>query len=315
MEALGSLVAGLPTPNDAWPGKFELQTPRGSIPIAAHISAISSHARKPYEKRFQNPAAADRPPVSDLGGSAIPILLGLDDPNNPGVFVAVDGQSRLGNAARFSILFHERILAEARTRGWSVYESSRGERIYAFVPPLLPAYIEQMHNGEMLAVEQMYGAIIAAGVLDAPLDNDATARATRAVNILVRKAGAGRQIRAAYADKCAMCGIGASFLAGAHIYPVEAPGSNDEVWNGLSLCHNHHSAFDSHRVWVHPDKKSICLHPDLLQEAEHNSGTRHFIDSTFDNLAMPENAAHVPRPDMFRQRYEYYNKKYDWAGR
>lgn len=317
VDALGPLVVGEVLPRDAWPGFFWLNTAVGSIPIAAHVSTVSSHARKAHEQRFQNPGNLNRPPVSDLNNSALPILLGVDSPLNPEIFVAVDGRSRLGNTARFSILFDTRILREAREYGWAVYEPNRGERIYAFVPSLLPIYVEQILSGEALAPEQISAVVVTSGMLDSPQDQETTAlaaeRATRAVQILVRRARAGRNIRAAYDNKCCMCGIGASFLAGAHIFPVEAPGSNDEIWNGLSLCHNHHSAFDSHQLWIHPTNGSICIHPNLWDEARFNIGTQRFIESTFRHLALPNRAAHNPRPAMFRQRYDYFSGKYSWA--
>lgn len=292
-----------------------VQTPQGPVEVALHVSSVSSHARATYEKRFQNPATS--PPVSDFGGACLPVLLGLDDPQHPTVFVAIDGQSRLGRRTRFSILFHERILNEARANGWAVYESNTGEKIYAFAPGLFPAFIEQILAGEMLPPEVIVEAAQASGVLEAPENEDATAlaaqRASKAVNILVRKAGAGRKIREAYGHKCAMCGMGSNLVEGAHIYPVEAAGSTDEVWNGLSLCLNHHGAFDRHLIWIDPITKAIKLHPSLHDEAHHNPGTQHFVQSTVATLKSPTRAADSPRHEMFQKRYAYYIGKYDWV--
>lgn len=316
-QLLGPLVVGAIDAANAWPGSLTLQTPSGNVKVALHISGVSPHARKEYEKRFQNPAGLPRPAVSDIAATALPVLLGLDDSEKPNVFVAVDGRSRLGRDTRFSILFHEKILAEARTNGWAVYESTTGERVYAFLPGLLPAFVEQIRANEMLPLEQIAEAVVASGVLDAPEDEAATTmaakRATKAVNILLRKAGAGRKIRAAYGNTCAMCGLGSNLLQGAHIYPVEAPGSSDEIWNGVSLCHNHHGAFDLHLIWINPTTKDISIHPSLRAEAQQNSGTRHFVESTLDTLALPVKATDRPRKKMFEQRYEYYDTKYTWV--
>ncbi|UNK43580.1 HNH endonuclease [Luteimonas sp. S4-F44] len=317
-DLLGPLVIGNADPGNGWPGSLIIQTQAGNVNVALHVSSVSSHARKPYEKRFQNPASEPRPAVSDLNGTATPILLGLDHSAQPSVFVAIDGGTRLGRTTRFSILFHERILAEARANGWAVYESNTGEKIYAFLPALFPAFIEQVRAGEMLSVVQMVEAASASGAADTPQDQPAAmaaaaARATKAVKILVRKAGAGRKIRSAYAYTCAMCGIGSNLLEGAHIFPVEAPGSTDEVWNGLSLCHNHHGAFDQHLIWVDPATKAIRLHPSLLEEARTNVGTRHFVESTRERLEPPTQPTHRPRREMFENRYAHYEGKYAWA--
>ena len=314
---MGAAVVGVPNAHDGWPGRLTIATSTGNEEVALHVSGISSHSRGTYESRFQNPAAEDRPPVSSFNDAALPVLLGLDDVDNPTVFVAFDGRSRVGNANRFSLLFNNRILAEARVFGWAEYESSNGEKVYAFVPELFPAFVEQILGGEMLPPRAIHEAAVAAGLLGEEVDLDETInaarRATKAVNILVRKAGAGKRIRAAYGDRCAMCGIGSNLLVGAHIFPVEAPGSTDEIWNGLSLCQNHHSAFDQHLIWIDPITRTIRLHQHLHAEALTNPGARHFVQSTFGTLAAANGAA-AARQAMFEQRYAYYEGKYDWAG-
>jgi hypothetical protein len=313
IRVIGAAVADPTEALDGWPGRLTITTSSGPVEIALHVSGISTHSRRSYERRFQNPAQDDRPPVSDFHGAALPILLGLDDERDPGVFVAINGTSRLGNANRFSLLFHEEIIREAKATGWAEYESSTGEQIYAFIPPLFPAFIEQLAGGEMLRPGIIHEAAIAAGLLDETDNTQAAIRATRAVNILVRKAGAGRKIRAAYGFRCAMCGLGSNFLVGAHIFPVEAPGSTDNVWNGLSLCQNHHAAFDQHLIWIDPRTKAIRLHRNLYDEAAHNSGARHFVESTFPVLANANTASNSPRKNMFTKRYDHFPNKYDWV--
>jgi hypothetical protein len=318
-NALGGLVVGTPVAGTGWPGLLTVQTTSKPVDIALHVSSISSHARKDYEMRFQNPASDSRPPVSDNGGQAFPILLGLDDEDAPKVFVAVDGRSRIGNTTRFSLLFHKRIISEAKSKGWAVYQSQKGEKFYCFVPSLFPAFIDQITHGEMVLPELISAAAIASGVLDTSGDTatnlQAAKRASKAVTVLVRKAGFGKKVRNAYAHKCAMCGLGSNLLEGAHIYPVEAAGSTDNIWNGLALCHNHHGAFDRHLVWIDPETYKIRLHPSLHLEAETNPGTKHFLDSTQTHLSLPALATSRPRLAMFLERYAYFEELYSWTAK
>ena len=317
VAALGPAVIGPADPHQGWPGAITVATANGNVAIALHVSAVSTHARHEHEMRFQNPAAKDRPPVSDLGGRALPVLLGLVDDGLPTIFIGVDGKSRLGNINRFSILFDKRIIAEARSSGWSVHESTIGEKFYAFVPGLFPAFVEQIRGGEMLPPGYLVQVTAASGLLETFDREEAKAeairRATRAVNVLVRKAGAGRKIRDAYNNRCAMCGLGAGLLAGAHVFPVEAVGSTDEVWNGICLCHNHHAAFDKHLIWINPANKIIKLHQDILDEAIHNAGTQKFVNSTLGILVSPQTKNDQVRQAMFERRYEHFQGKYDWA--
>ena len=314
VKFLGSLVSGGVKPKTGWPGLLKVKVDGSAVATALHVSTVSSHARSPHELRFQNPG--DRSPVSDDGGSAVPVLLGIDDSAKPEVFVAIDGRSRVGRDARFSILFHKRIIAQARLKGWAVYESNTGENIYAFYPSLFPVFLAQITAKAPLPAEAVVEAGQAAGLLDS-LDNEkatseAAERTTRAVTILVRRAGLGRKIRNAYDGACALCGIGSNLLAGAHIFPVEAAGSQDQVWNGISLCLNHHSAFDQHLIWINPTTLKVVLHPELLKTAKTNAGTKHFVDSTMQTLSLPKLAAHRPRAEMFHARYQYYSGKYVW---
>lgn len=317
VHEIPEIIADSVAKNDGWPGVVAIPLEGAPQIIALHVANVSPHARKPHEMRFQNPAKNNRPPVSNIGGTALPILLGVDNTAESTVFIAVNGSSRLGSTKRFSILFNKSIISRARSDGLSVYQSSKGERIYAFTPSIFNIIITHILNKEALSNDELLKIIISSGALADDITKEkeveAVARASRLIRALARKSGAGLKIRTAYEHKCAMCGIGSNLLQGAHIYPVEAPGSTDEVWNGLSLCHNHHGAFDLHLIWINPLDKSIHLHPSLHEEARTNSGTRHFVESTHIKLTLPVANATIPRDSMFTQRYAYFIDRYDWA--
>ncbi|MDD0972123.1 MULTISPECIES: HNH endonuclease [Pseudomonas] len=314
INTLGPLASGANS-RDGWPGTFYVQLSNQQLPIALHVSSISPHSRAPYELRFQNPAGENRV-VSDELGTALPILLGIDDTQINQIYVATDGRSRVGRATRFSVLFHQRIISEARRNGWATYTSSTGEKVCAFVPMLLPAFIEQIIQNEDIPPSEIAEMAIASGVMDPQTDINYQAwaglRATKAINVLTRKAGAGKRIRRAYGDQCAMCGLGSGLIQGAHIYPVEAPGSTDEIWNGLSLCYNHHKAFDLHLIGVIPHTNEIILHPSLREDARYNHGTANFVNSTWTHLRVPDQARHQPNAQMFLERYSYFSELYNW---
>lgn len=305
---LGGLVVAS-NPLSGWPGFLEILGTRRSYKVALHVSTVSPHARHDHEYRFQNPA--DAPAVSTLNGNGHPVLLGTHISDGSVVFVAIDGTTRIGREARFSILFDRRILEEARATGWSVYESRKGERVYAFPPNLFPAFMEQIRDGEFLPAQEIAQIAAASGAVDAG-SPDAAARATRAVEVLVRRSGAGRAIRRAYGHACCMCQLASDLAVGAHIYPVEAPGSTDHVWNGLALCPNHHAAFDRHLIWVDPNSRQIRLHPSLHASSAWNRGAMHFVGSTGIQLTPPISAQNSPKPEMFLRRYQYFSGKYSW---
>ena len=290
-----------------WPMLAQLATGDKNAPLALHVSNVGPHARRDYEYRFQNPG--DRSPVSDNNG--YPILLGLAPSIGGGeVLIGLDGSDRVGREARFSILFHKRIIEEARTHGIAYYESSKGERIYAFRPELFSTFVEVLGADIPFADVQ---AVVAAS--DPPIGPDpvASERTRRAANILVRHHSFGRRVKAAHGGKCCLCGLGVNLVTSAHIYPASAPDSPDNVSNGLALCPNHHTAFDSHDLWLNPATLSPTFSPRYLAAAAASPAMQAFIASTFAKLTMPVDLQHRPSVEMLNKRYEYYSDKYDWT--
>ena len=291
-----------------WPSRVLARTDAGSERIALHVSQVSPHSREEWEWRFQNPASST--PVSAPGAS-LPLLVGLDAIDGRPVLIVVDGRSRIGRAARFSILFNKRISREAAASGWSEQISTTGERIFAMWPKLFPLVVEIIRAGVEIEAPTIATAASAAGLLEEDSDQ-ASERARRTVSTLVRDAKFSGLVKEAYKYRCAMCQVGLGLVAGAHILPVSAPGAPDKVWNGVALCHNHHAAFDAHRIWIASDN-AISLSPEIVENGRGNIESARFLEQTRASLWVPTVAAKRPRRDMLEQRYQYYRGQYDWA--
>ena len=121
-----------------------------------------------------------------------------------------------------------------------------------------------------------------------------------------------RRVIEAYAGVCAMCGLDVGLVEGAHIYPVSAPGSQDEIWNGLALCANHHLAFDNHRVAVNLETSEILVHREIREQVDTSPAVQAFVSGTFARLADPIDPDAAPRPQMFQRRYGFFVEQYDW---
>jgi hypothetical protein len=196
--------------------------------------------------------------------------------------------------------------------GWADQHSSSDELIVAFHPALLPTYLELRISEAPPPTEHLHLIIEASGLLkdDSP---EARERARVTTSRSVRDAAFSRQVIQSYQGFCAMCGFDFDLLSGAHIYPVAAPGSNDEIWNGLALCGNHHGAFDKHVIWVDPESRRILAHPRLHETAGMSQAGQRFLEVTTNVLREPRDAAVRPRREMFEQRYSYFGDRYDWA--
>ena len=292
-----------------WPGLADILTATGTTRCALHVSSVSPHSRKPYEMRFQNPA--DSTPVTAPAG-AIPVLLGHATVGDQEILVAVDGRSRVDRYTRFSILFHRDLLTNAARDGWAEYQSSTGERIFGLHPKLLGIFIDGLLSGAFPSEPEMAQAASASGVVqdDTP---EAANRARGVATRLIRDARFSKDVRAAYNESCAMCGLTLDLVVGAHILPVNAPGAPDKVWNGMALCHNHHAAFDKHFIWVDPAKHDIKIRPDILEIAASETAAKVFTDNTRAKIVTPAASADRPKTDMFTKRYGHYEGYYGWA--
>lgn len=301
---------------DGWPGLVSVSLPARPRRVAMHVSTVSSHARKEYEKRFQNPGSS-KPATAPPG--YLPVLVGLATVGNKSILIAADGRSRLERRRRFSILFHSNLLREAVSSGWAEYTSRRGERIFGFHPGLFPTFVSALISGRSDSIAKdsskaIADAAMASGLIedDSPITRE---RARRSSQVLIRYYAFGQKVKDAYGGRCAMCGLDLGLLVGAHIYPASAPGSSDKVWNGIALCHNHHAAFDNHMIWVHPTNRDIRLRRDLVKAGKTQPPIQKFIDSTNKQLTFPARNEVAPRGEMFKKRYSYYMRHYGWVTR
>jgi HNH endonuclease len=297
---------------DGWPSVIEVQLSSGAQRFSVHIGKIHSHSRREYEYRFQNPAEANRPPVMALPGTK-PLLLGMWNSDEPMVIVAAEAEVRLGDRTRFSVLFHQWLFREAQQYGWAgPYRNNKGNLLWSFLPPLLPAFIELYQAQASIDPTTIQIAAVSSGLVDEP-SGASGARARQSVTRLVRAAQFGQEVVAAYDHKCAMCGINIGLVSGAHILPVRAVNSVDAIWNALALCENHHRAFDSHRIWAEPDSRALKIHPSILSHASSNRPSQVFVETTFSTLSDPLRARDLPKPEMFHERYQYFDNAYDWS--
>lgn len=306
---VGNNICRVIDARDGWPGKIELKV--GGVPCqySAHVGPIHSFSRKPYEYRFQNPG--QNRPVMTLPGTEA-LLLGVWDGDQPPVLVAAPPEIRLGDTTRFSVLFHERLFRSAQQYGWAEpYRNKRGDLHWSFFSQLLPTFIEFYREQVRLKSKDVQLAVVGAGLVDHP-DENAASRARTATTRLIRDAKFAKEVVEAYDHRCAMCGINLDLVSGAHIFPVSAPGSNDQATNGLALCENHHRTFDNHRIWVHPESRLLTFHPRIVEHAAHDARSKLFVETTHKQLTEPKEKACLPSQRMFEERYAYFDGDYDW---
>lgn len=82
-----------------------------------------------------------------------------------------------------------------------------------------------------------------------PLDPERK-RVVQTVSKLSRSANFRQQVISAYGNRCAVTKMQLKLVEAAHILPVGAPGSTDDVRNGIALSPTYHRAYDSGLIFL-----------------------------------------------------------------
>jgi len=127
---------------------------------------------------------------------------------------------------------------------------------------------------------------------------------------IVRDGAFRRTITSVYEHRCAFCGLQVfntleNIVDGAHIKPF-AKFYDDRINNGLSLCKNHHWAFD--RFWFTlNDDCTIIVSDTLREDSPHARPIRDFHG---DRIMLPMRVEYRPRPDALQwHRQSFFDRQ------
>jgi putative restriction endonuclease len=113
-----------------------------------------------------------------------------------------------------------------------------------------------------------------------------------------------------YDYRCVLCGLriisslNENTVDGAHIKPF-SQFYDDRINNGLSLCKNHHWAFD--RFWFTlNDDYTIIVADDLLEESPNSTSIKAFHEQS---ILLPAHSQYYPRQDALQWHREAFFKR------
>ena len=118
---------------------------------------------------------------------------------------------------------------------------------------------------------------------------------------IVRDVAFRKIVVSVYEYRCALCGLqilnslGQNIVDGAHIKPF-SQFYDDRINNGLSLCKNHHWAFD--RFWFTlNDDYTLVVADDLREDSPHATPIREFHNQS---IILPAHEQYYPRQDALQ---------------
>lgn len=198
---------------------------------------------------------------------AYTVLLGFSP--DYGVFVGWEASLYVDFAYSANVQVREPILLEARDNGWAVappraIKGSTEVRM-AFSAGNLQAFLRANREADRRELKDLWRE---AFLLSKAPYYDAGTFPTRAPELekyvererqrltttrLSRDSKFAPRVKEQFGYSCAVCSVQLEIVEAAHIIPVNHQRSSDDVWNGLSLCPNHHTLFDARLFVVEPD--------------------------------------------------------------
>jgi putative restriction endonuclease len=296
------------------PRKFVVSMPEGaSVSLWVYVWTLTGGGRSslPNEYRIQMTTVRSPLEINPLGYT---VLSGYE-PN-------------LKMLAGFDLVRHStfttgspsvqvdiRTIRQALQDGLSFDRKSNDEIAVGIRPDQFVAYMcnaEKLHNLGRQA--RVLGLLERASSLQTIADEEIAPlpaerqRIVRAISQLSRQASFRQQVLRAHGHRCAVTGAQLRLVDAAHILPVGAPGSTDDIQNGIALSPTYHRAFDNGLIYLN-DEYSMQINPQkksALASLQLDGGLEHFATSLGRILLPPDprqwpNAVLIRRANRFRQ--------------
>jgi putative restriction endonuclease len=128
-------------------------------------------------------------------------------------------------------------------------------------------------------------------------------RIVATVSRLARDSDFRRKVLVAYDRKCAVTGLQLRLIDAAHILPVGADESSDDVTNGLCLSPTYHRAYDTGLIYLTEDYQ-MRMNPEMISELiglRLHGGLDHFKSFLERRILLPADRKQWPLPAFIRK--------------
>ncbi|SRR5579871_2602020 len=290
------------------PRRFYVTAGESSFPIWIYIWTLThggGAARPKDEYRIQLTSVTPPLPENPSGPT---LLLGYEP--NTKCFAGFDlRKHRAFSRQSPSIQINILALREAVRDGFAFSRKGNDEIAVAFRPDNMLAYClncENLHeSGADAAVSTLLSKV---GRLETPTDREMERiaperrRVVTKVSRLARDSDFRRKVVVAYDRKCCVTGLQLRLIDAAHILPVGAEGSMDEVQNGLCLSPTYHRAYDRGLIYLSEDLRML-INPkkkDDLVRLGLGGGLRDFETHLGREILLPPDRNQWPRRQFIR---------------
>ena len=295
------------------PRRFYVTAGEMSFPVWIYIWTLThggGAARPKDEYRIQLTSVTPPLPENPDGPT---LLLGYEP--NTGCFAGFDlRKHRTFSKQSPSIQINISALRDAVRDGFAFTRKGNDEIAVAFRADNMLAYClncESLHeSGADAAVSSLLSKV---GRFETVTDRELAAipperrRVVTKVSRLARDSDFRRKVIVAYDRKCCVTGLQLRLIDAAHILPVGAEGSTDDVRNGLCLSPTYHRAYDRGLIYLNEDRKML-INPKRKSELVRlglGGGLRDFEAHLGREILLPADRTQWPKPDFIQAANEF----------
>lgn len=295
------------------PRRFYVTAGEMSFPVWIYIWTLTHGggvARPKDEYRIQLTSVTPPLPENPDGPT---LLLGYEP--NTGCFAGFDlRKHRTFSKQSPSIQINISTLRDAVRDGFAFTRKGNDEIAVAFRADNMLAYClncENLHeSGADAAVSSLLSKV---GRFEAVTDRELAAisperrRVVTKVSRLARDSDFRRKVIVAYDRKCCVTGLQLRLIDAAHILPVGAEGSTDDVRNGLCLSPTYHRAYDRGLIYLNEDRRML-INPKRKSELVRlglGGGLRDFEAHLGREILLPADRTQWPNPEFIQATNEF----------
>lgn len=295
------------------PKRFYVTSGEASFPVWIYIWTLThggGAARPKNEYRIQLTSVAPPLPENPDGPT---LLLGYEP--NTGCFAGFDlRKHRRFSTQSPSVQISISALRDAVRDGFAFTQKGNDEIAVAFRPDNMLAYClnsENLHeSGSDADVSSLLSKV---GRFEPVTEQELAAipperrRVVSKVSRLARDSDFRRKVIVAYDRKCCVTGLQLRLIDAAHILPVGAERSTDDVQNGLCLSPTFHRAYDRGLIYLAEDRRML-INPrkkDELVRLGLGGGLGDFQANLGREILLPADRKQWPKPEFIRAANDF----------
>jgi putative restriction endonuclease len=247
----GNLVSSL----RRHPRRFVVVGPNVNFTLSVYAWTLTFGGRPRLANEYRIQMTSVNSPLQ-MGTDGPTVLIGYEPTLN--LFAGFDlTRHRRFTGGSPSVQIDRQELRRAETDGLSFHRKGNDEIAIGIRPDMFMAYVMNADVLHRYGSEANVLRLLNSAVQQQPLREREVEVLTQERQRLVvevsrwsRLSGFKRRVLFAYGNRCAVTRVQLRLVDAAHILPVGAPGSVDQVQNGIALSPTYHRAFDAGLIYL-----------------------------------------------------------------